>query len=87
MRLGEVVPLFPPNPADVEMMETAALLAEGFMLLRGLPAGDYLARVVSDLRVLADDPRMAGALSSGALALRSDGPHDLEKGLSRRFVG
>lgn len=85
--LGEVVPLFPPDAEDVEVADTAALLAEGFMLLRGLPQGDYLARVLADLRMLAADPRMAGALSSGALALRGDAPHDLKQGLAGRLVG
>ena len=84
---GEVVPLFPLDADDCDVMSTAELLAEGFMLLRGLPPGDYLARAVRDLRAIANDPRCAGALSSGALALRSDAPHDLKQRVTGGLIG
>jgi hypothetical protein len=81
---GKVVPLFPEDSDD---MDTASLLAEGFMLLRNLPPGDYLSRTVRDLRAIAADPRVAGALSAGALTLRGDAPHDQQQRLTGSLIG
>lgn len=78
---GEVVPLFPQEDEDVP-----ALLAEGFLLLRALPPGDYLSRALEDLRAIAADPRMAGALAAGALRAPDRAAKEEEHRVAGRIV-